>query len=423
MVSVAPSRPWRPDTTSIPRRRRRAALVESLPVVTDETPLMAELQAGRASADRAAGASVPASDADARHHGGEPEGRRRQDDDHRQPRGRAGAGGAERPRPRQRPAGQRVDGPRASSTARGRRRSTRCWSTARRWPRRCRRARTSRTSGACPRRSTCRAPRSSWSRWSRARPGCGTRSTPTSSGASANGQERIDYVFVDCPPSLGLLTVNAFVVAREVLIPIQCEYYALEGLSQLLKTIQLIQAHLNPRPARLDDPAHHVRRADEPRAAGGDRGPDALPGADAAHDGAALGPHLRGAELRPDGDDLRPGLVGSSGVPRGGPRGGRAGCDGRPRTTTSTAAVAERRHPPSTTHEHQAASAVAPGGTVSEKRRGLGRGLGALIPTGLDGQRPTGAERPVGRLLPRPEAGATDEAAARRPARVADGDR
>lgn len=60
-----------------------------------------------------------------------------------------------------------------------------------------------------------------------------------------NGMERIDYVFVDCPPSLGLLTVNAFVVAREVLIPIQCEYYALEGLSQLLKTIQLIQAHLN----------------------------------------------------------------------------------------------------------------------------------------------------------------------------------
>ncbi len=59
------------------------------------------------------------------------------------------------------------------------------------------------------------------------------------------GEERIDYVLVDCPPSLGLLTVNAFVVAREVLIPIQCEYYALEGLSQLLKTIQLIQAHLN----------------------------------------------------------------------------------------------------------------------------------------------------------------------------------
>ncbi|MCA5894138.1 AAA family ATPase [Isoptericola sp. NEAU-Y5] len=63
---------------------------------------------------------------------------------------------------------------------------------------------------------------------------------------AANGEEQIDYVFVDCPPSLGLLTVNAFVVGREVLIPIQCEYYALEGLSQLLKTIELIKAHLNP---------------------------------------------------------------------------------------------------------------------------------------------------------------------------------
>jgi len=59
------------------------------------------------------------------------------------------------------------------------------------------------------------------------------------------GESRIDYVLVDCPPSLGLLTVNAFVVADEVLIPIQCEYYALEGLSQLLKSIELIQAHLN----------------------------------------------------------------------------------------------------------------------------------------------------------------------------------
>jgi chromosome partitioning protein len=54
------------------------------------------------------------------------------------------------------------------------------------------------------------------------------------------------YVFIDCPPSLGLLTINAFVAAREVLIPIQCEYYALEGLSQLLKNIQLIERHLNP---------------------------------------------------------------------------------------------------------------------------------------------------------------------------------
>ena len=59
-------------------------------------------------------------------------------------------------------------------------------------------------------------------------------------------KEPFHYVFIDCPPSLGLLTINAFVAASEVLIPIQCEYYALEGLSQLLTNIQLIERHLNP---------------------------------------------------------------------------------------------------------------------------------------------------------------------------------
>jgi chromosome partitioning protein len=55
-----------------------------------------------------------------------------------------------------------------------------------------------------------------------------------------------DFVIIDCPPSLGLLTINAFTAASEVFIPIQCEYYALEGLSQLLGSIQMIQKHLNP---------------------------------------------------------------------------------------------------------------------------------------------------------------------------------
>ncbi|HET6911089.1 MAG TPA: ParA family protein [Mycobacteriales bacterium] len=63
---------------------------------------------------------------------------------------------------------------------------------------------------------------------------------------SAESATAYDYVFVDCPPSLGLLTVNALVAGREVLIPIQCEFYALEGLSQLLRNIELVRAHLNP---------------------------------------------------------------------------------------------------------------------------------------------------------------------------------
>ncbi|HAM27128.1 MAG TPA: chromosome partitioning protein [Microbacteriaceae bacterium] len=62
----------------------------------------------------------------------------------------------------------------------------------------------------------------------------------------ADSDELFHYVFIDCPPSLGLLTINAFVAAQEVLIPIQCEYYALEGLSQLLNNIKLIERHLNP---------------------------------------------------------------------------------------------------------------------------------------------------------------------------------
>ena len=57
--------------------------------------------------------------------------------------------------------------------------------------------------------------------------------------------ENYDYIFIDCPPSLGLLTINAFSAASEVLIPIQCEYYALEGLSQLLETYKIVKQRLN----------------------------------------------------------------------------------------------------------------------------------------------------------------------------------
>jgi chromosome partitioning protein len=58
-------------------------------------------------------------------------------------------------------------------------------------------------------------------------------------------KQYFDYIIIDCPPSLGLLTVNALTAADSVIIPIQCEYYALEGLSQLLNTIRLVQKHLN----------------------------------------------------------------------------------------------------------------------------------------------------------------------------------
>ena len=63
--------------------------------------------------------------------------------------------------------------------------------------------------------------------------------------AIAAYEQEFDYILVDCPPSLGLLTVNALVAGDEVLIPIQCEYYALEGLGQLLQNIDLIKSHLN----------------------------------------------------------------------------------------------------------------------------------------------------------------------------------
>ncbi len=82
-------------------------------------------------------------------------------------------------------------------------------------------------------------------------------------------QDQYDYVLLDCPPSLSLLTVNAMTAANAMLIPLQCEFYALEGLSQLLQTVKRIKQSLNPDLAYRRHPADHVRQTDQPVLPGG----------------------------------------------------------------------------------------------------------------------------------------------------------
>ena len=126
--------------------------------------------------------------------------------------------------------------------------------------------------------------------------------------ALASTSGRWDICLIDCPPSLGLLTVNGLVAANELLIPLQSEFFALEGLSQLLKTVERIRGAFNP---RLVDPrrcADHVRPPQQPLAGGVGRC-SRLPRRHGVRDRrAAQCPSVGGAQPRAAGADLRPAL-------------------------------------------------------------------------------------------------------------------
>lgn len=107
-----------------------------------------------------------------------------------------------------------------------------------------------------------------------------------------------DYIFIDCPPSLELLTVNALCAAGSLLVPVQCEYYALEGLSDLLATVRLVKRGLNPALTLEGVLAHHVRQPYQPLPSGSGGGQAPLPWPGIRHRHPSERPPLRGTQPR-----------------------------------------------------------------------------------------------------------------------------
>ena len=187
------------------------------------------------------------------------------------------------------------------------------------------------------------------------------------------GLPSLDYVLIDCPPSLGLLTVNALVAAREVLIPIQAEYYALEGLSLLLNNIELIRQHLNPdlvvSSIMLTMYDARTRLAAQVAQDVREHFPEQTLETTIPRSVKDLG----GSQLRADGAHVRPGIQRCARVSRSSPR---------THYSPSPLIVTSGHH-----HDDVRVPASLPWWTfIPEKttamtqKRGLGRGLGALIP-------------------------------------------
>ena len=125
-----------------------------------------------------------------------------------------------------------------------------------------------------------------------------------------------DFVLIDCPPSLGLLTVNGLNAADEVLVPIQCEYYALEGLGQLLRNVDLVKRNLNPTLEVTTIVLRDVRRPHQAGRPGREGGPRALRRQGLPDGRAAHGAPVGGALVRAADHHVRPDVSRRLGVPQ-----------------------------------------------------------------------------------------------------------